>query len=46
MNKSSKKVENEEMKNKLNDEIECGKHGNSKSYKKGQRRYSKDFYGY
>ena len=46
MNKASKKVENEEMKNKLNDEINVENMEIAKSYKKGQRRYSKDFYRY
>ena len=42
MNKSSKKVENEEMKNKLNDEIDVENMEIANLIK----RYSKDFYGY
>ena len=46
MNKSSKKVENEKMKNKLNDEIDVENIEIANLIKKGQRRYSKDFYRY
>ena len=43
MNKSSKKVENEKMKNKLNDEIDVE---NMEIANLIKRRYSKDFYRY
>ena len=46
MNKSSKKVENEEMKNKLNDEIDVENMEIANLIKKDRRRYSKDFYRY